>query len=137
MYPAMGGFRAWQRCDAGVRCRKLRCVPAVSVDSASDRRVMRSLRQSDVSTGWSKANSSSTGRIQIHGCLHLLGFDHIDDAEAEEMENAGTTIAGRVGATLTHTPGYEVEPHIPHSTQKVPGVTTHERRPTSNEQTLV
>jgi len=22
----------------------------------------------------------------IHGCLHLLGFDHIDDGEAEEME---------------------------------------------------
>lgn len=22
----------------------------------------------------------------IHGCLHLLGFDHIDDIEAEEME---------------------------------------------------
>jgi probable rRNA maturation factor len=22
----------------------------------------------------------------IHGCLHLLGYDHIDDAEAEEME---------------------------------------------------
>ncbi len=22
----------------------------------------------------------------IHGCLHLLGFDHIEDAEAEEME---------------------------------------------------
>lgn len=23
----------------------------------------------------------------IHGCLHLLGFDHIDDDEAEEMES--------------------------------------------------
>ena len=22
----------------------------------------------------------------VHGCLHLLGFDHIDDSEAEEME---------------------------------------------------
>lgn len=22
----------------------------------------------------------------IHGCLHLLGFDHINDADAEEME---------------------------------------------------
>lgn len=24
--------------------------------------------------------------LVIHGCLHLLGYDHIDDAEAEEME---------------------------------------------------
>lgn len=23
----------------------------------------------------------------VHGCLHLIGFDHINDAEAEEMEN--------------------------------------------------
>ena len=22
----------------------------------------------------------------IHGCLHLLGYDHIDDTEADEME---------------------------------------------------
>jgi probable rRNA maturation factor len=24
--------------------------------------------------------------ITIHGILHLLGYDHIEDAEAEEME---------------------------------------------------
>jgi probable rRNA maturation factor len=24
--------------------------------------------------------------LTIHGCLHLLGYDHIDDKEAEEME---------------------------------------------------
>ena len=24
--------------------------------------------------------------MTVHGCLHLLGFDHIDDDEAEEME---------------------------------------------------
>ena len=25
--------------------------------------------------------------IVVHGCLHLLGYDHIDDDEAEEMED--------------------------------------------------
>ncbi len=24
--------------------------------------------------------------MTVHGCLHLLGFDHIDDEDAEEME---------------------------------------------------
>lgn len=28
----------------------------------------------------------------VHGCLHLLGYDHIDDEEAEEMESLETEI---------------------------------------------
>jgi probable rRNA maturation factor len=28
----------------------------------------------------------------VHGCLHLLGYDHIDDDEAEEMEALERTI---------------------------------------------
>ncbi|MFC0180630.1 rRNA maturation RNase YbeY [Thorsellia kenyensis] len=34
----------------------------------------------------------------IHGCLHLLGYDHIDDAEAEEME--------AIEIEVLHTLGY-------------------------------
>ena len=30
--------------------------------------------------------------LVIHGCLHLLGYDHIDDEEAEEMESLEITI---------------------------------------------
>lgn len=30
--------------------------------------------------------------MTIHGCLHLLGFDHIDDDEAEEMETLEITL---------------------------------------------
>jgi probable rRNA maturation factor len=33
----------------------------------------------------------------VHGCLHLLGFDHIDDAEAEEMETLETEILAKLG----------------------------------------
>jgi probable rRNA maturation factor len=28
----------------------------------------------------------------VHGCLHLLGYDHIKDDEAEEMEAIERTI---------------------------------------------
>lgn len=33
----------------------------------------------------------------IHGFLHLLGYDHIDDAEAEEMEALEVKILGDMG----------------------------------------
>ncbi|WP_392561805.1 rRNA maturation RNase YbeY [Orbus sturtevantii] len=32
-----------------------------------------------------------------HGCLHLLGYDHIDEAEAEEMENLEIEIMAQLG----------------------------------------
>ncbi|MFZ7198385.1 rRNA maturation RNase YbeY [Avibacterium avium] len=33
----------------------------------------------------------------VHGCLHLLGYDHIEDAEAEEMESLETEIMQDLG----------------------------------------
>ncbi|WP_045857181.1 rRNA maturation RNase YbeY [Teredinibacter purpureus] len=39
----------------------------------------------------------------IHGCLHLLGFDHIKDEAAEEMEALETTIL----TALDFPPPYE------------------------------
>ncbi len=33
----------------------------------------------------------------VHGCLHLLGYDHIEDAEAEEMEGLETEIMQSLG----------------------------------------
>lgn len=35
--------------------------------------------------------------LTVHGCLHLLGFDHQTDAEAEAMESLETEILGRLG----------------------------------------
>lgn len=33
----------------------------------------------------------------VHGSLHLLGYDHIDDSEAEEMESLETKIMKNLG----------------------------------------
>jgi probable rRNA maturation factor len=35
--------------------------------------------------------------LVIHGCLHLLGFDHIDEDEAEEMEALERTLLAELG----------------------------------------
>ena len=35
--------------------------------------------------------------LVVHGCLHLLGFDHSTDAEATRMEGLETTILKRLG----------------------------------------
>lgn len=33
----------------------------------------------------------------VHGCLHLLGYDHQDDEQAQEMESLETDILARLG----------------------------------------
>ena len=35
--------------------------------------------------------------LVIHGCLHLLGYDHTEDAEAEEMEDLERQLLAELG----------------------------------------
>nr|MBF0686068.1 rRNA maturation RNase YbeY [Pseudomonas sp.] len=35
--------------------------------------------------------------LVIHGCLHLLGYDHIEDTEAEEMEDLERQLLAELG----------------------------------------
>jgi probable rRNA maturation factor len=35
--------------------------------------------------------------MTVHGCLHLLGYDHIEDEEAEEMENIERQVMADLG----------------------------------------
>jgi len=42
----------------------------------------------------------------VHGTLHLLGYDHINEADAEEMEQLETQILQRLGFPAP----YETEP---------------------------
>lgn len=44
-----------------------------------------------------KAPAAHWAHMLVHGSLHLLGYDHIDDNDAEEMEALETTIITRLG----------------------------------------
>jgi probable rRNA maturation factor len=44
-----------------------------------------------------KTPEAHWAHMLVHGSLHLLGFDHIDDAEAEEMEALETEIITGLG----------------------------------------
>ncbi len=49
--------------------------------------------------------------LVVHGALHLLGYDHQDDAQAAQMEALETEILGGLGFP----PPYAVEQHPPGS----------------------
>ncbi|MFC0229574.1 rRNA maturation RNase YbeY [Serratia aquatilis] len=44
-----------------------------------------------------KALEAHWAHMVVHGCLHLLGYDHIADDEAEEMESLETEIMQGMG----------------------------------------
>ncbi|NKF49581.1 rRNA maturation RNase YbeY [Shewanella sp. WXL01] len=44
-----------------------------------------------------KSLQAHWAHMVIHGCLHLLGYDHIIDAEAEEMEALETQLIQGLG----------------------------------------
>lgn len=43
-----------------------------------------------------KTLAAHWAHMLVHGTLHLLGYDHIDDAEAEVMESLETVILARL-----------------------------------------
>ena len=45
----------------------------------------------------SKSAISHWAHMSVHGCLHLLGYDHIDPAEAEAMEALEISILKALG----------------------------------------
>jgi len=44
-----------------------------------------------------KSPDAHWAHLTIHGCLHLLGYDHIDDDEAEEMEALERQLLAELG----------------------------------------
>jgi probable rRNA maturation factor len=44
-----------------------------------------------------KAPEAHWAHMVIHGCLHLLGYDHLEDEEAEEMESLERELLAELG----------------------------------------
>ena len=44
-----------------------------------------------------KAPAAHWAHMVVHGCLHLMGYDHEDDAQAAQMEPLETAILGDLG----------------------------------------
>lgn len=44
-----------------------------------------------------KALEAHWAHMAIHGCLHLIGYDHIEDQEAEEMEALESQLITELG----------------------------------------
>ena len=57
------------------------CVPVVEREAAEQ----------------DKSLEAHWAHLVIHGCLHLLGYDHIDDDEAEEMEGLEQNLLAELG----------------------------------------
>ena len=44
-----------------------------------------------------KAFSAHVTHLMVHGCLHLLGYDHVSDKDAALMEGLETAILAKLG----------------------------------------
>ncbi|WP_394204637.1 rRNA maturation RNase YbeY [Shewanella waksmanii] len=44
-----------------------------------------------------KTLTAHWAHMVVHGCLHLLGYDHIEDDEAEQMESLETLLIQQLG----------------------------------------
>ncbi len=71
------------------------CVPVVAAEAAEQ----------------GKSPEAHWAHMLVHGSLHLLGYDHIEESEAREMETLETAIL----AELNFPCPYEGEQHMEHA----------------------
>lgn len=53
-----------------------------------------------------KPLSAHWAHMVIHGCLHLTGHDHIEDAEAEQMESLERQLLAQLGIADPYAAGF-------------------------------
>jgi probable rRNA maturation factor len=69
------------------------CAPVVAVEARAQGKPVR----------------DHYAHLCVHGVLHLLGYDHEDEAEAERMEAAEVAALARVGVADPYRPATEID----------------------------
>ena len=94
--PTEADFRKWAeaavedfRDDAEVF--PFECPPEVKLNLLGDLVICREVVEREAKEQ-NKTLAEHYAHMTVHGCLHLLGYDHITDEEAEEMEGIETRI---------------------------------------------
>ncbi|MDP5254220.1 MULTISPECIES: rRNA maturation RNase YbeY [unclassified Vibrio] len=70
--------------------------PGIELDLLGDLIICRQVVEREANEQ-NKTLSAHWAHMVVHGCLHLLGYDHIEDSEAEEMESLETEIMQKLG----------------------------------------
>jgi len=70
--------------------------PGIEIDLLGDLIICRQVVESEA-IEQNKPLLAHWAHMVVHGCLHLLGYDHIEDDEAEEMESLETELMQGMG----------------------------------------
>ncbi|MDR9830675.1 rRNA maturation RNase YbeY [Vibrio sp. FNV 38] len=70
--------------------------PGVELDLLGDLIICRQVVEREAQEQ-KKSVDAHWAHMVVHGSLHLLGYDHIEDDEAEEMESIETEIMQKMG----------------------------------------
>ena len=70
--------------------------PGIELDLLGDLVICKQVVEKEAQEQ-NKPLAAHWAHMVVHGALHLLGYDHIDDAEAEEMESLETDIMQSMG----------------------------------------
>lgn len=70
--------------------------PGIEIDLLGDLVICKQVVEAEAKEQ-AKSLSAHWAHMIVHGSLHLLGYDHIEDEEAEEMESIETEIMQKLG----------------------------------------
>lgn len=72
------------------------CPPGIELALLGDLVICAAVVETEAAEQ-AKTITAHWAHMIVHGCLHLLGFDHINDTDAEQMESEEVTILQQLG----------------------------------------